>query len=108
MKKFEAIYPVDGTSALQLDDFGKAARGGAIIEFPGAARSHRTPARAGCEPAGSADRAAEGEPSNGGLSSALRGGDVAGKPFGRMSRWQAAAGGFVLSALAFAGLFLAL
>lgn len=109
MKKFATSYPVEGTSALQLEADDPFVRDAAIIEFPGSDR----PARSGKvsadrEPSGRVLRAAESPARRSDLVPTLRVGDAAGKPFGRMRPWQALSGGAALSAIAFAGLFLAL
>ena len=109
MKKFATSYPVEGTSALQLEADGSFVRNAAIIEFPGSIRTARSgKASANREPSGCVLSAAESPAHRSGLVPTLHIGDAAGKPFGRMRPWQALSGGAALSAIAFAGLFLSL
>lgn len=109
MKKFATSYPVEGTSALQLEADGPFVRDAAIIEFPGPVRTARSgKTSAGSQPAGRPLSAMESPVRRSDLVPTLRVGDAAGKPFGRMRPWQALSGGAALSAIAFAGLFLSL
>lgn len=110
MKKFAAGYPIEGTSALQLEPI---VRDAPIIAFPGSPTAPRATANAARRSvdSGSAPRAfgeLERRALRTELVANLREGDAAGQPFGRMRPLQAALGGFLLTATAFVGLLVAL
>lgn len=104
MKNFEMKYPVEGTSALKAKPDTVSAQHARIIAFPEARARHAirvAPAPIRMDQGSFAHRAESR------VSSAMAG-TVYGLPFGRMQRWQAVAGGFALTALAFGGLLLSL
>lgn len=97
MKKFETRYDVIGTAALKADITESRVQG-AIIDFPlprEKSPRHAAPAHA----RHTSERSM-------GFVQDLRQGSALGKSFGRIAPWQAASAGIVLSAAAFATIFI--
>lgn len=114
MKKFLAGYPIEGTSALQLEQVDSTVRSAPIIAFPasrsaGCDTANPSARRNACDkPAARVVRRIERRALHTELVTTLRLGDATGQPFDRMRPWQAALGGCALATVAFASLLLAL